>query len=102
MWPFVCIYLVERTWSALPVTGRTPAARSRHTAAAVDGKIYVFGGGDDNRVYNDLYILDIHAQKVRSMCVLFFCVGKWCDVGGVAGGVVGGVVVWWCRVPVCV
>jgi hypothetical protein len=45
-------------WSQAYVAGTSPSARSRHTTIAVGTKLYVFGGGDDTRVYNDLYILD--------------------------------------------
>jgi hypothetical protein len=46
------------SWSQAYVAGSSPAARSRHTATVVGSKLYVFGGGDDSRVYNDLYVLD--------------------------------------------
>ncbi len=45
-------------WSQAYVAGTSPAARSRHTATAVGNKLMVIGGGDDSRVYNDVYILD--------------------------------------------
>ena len=45
-------------WSQAYVAGTSPASRSRHTCVAVGSKLYVFGGGDDSRVYNDLYVLD--------------------------------------------
>jgi len=46
-------------WSQAFVAGTSPAARSRHTCNIVNNKLYVIGGGDDTRVYNDVYILDI-------------------------------------------
>ena len=45
-------------WSQAYVAGTSPAARSRHSTVAIGSKLYVFGGGDDSRVYNDLYVLD--------------------------------------------
>jgi hypothetical protein len=45
-------------WSQAYVAGTSPAARSRHTATAIGNKLVVIGGGDDARVYNDVYILD--------------------------------------------
>jgi N-acetylneuraminic acid mutarotase len=49
-------------WSQAYVAGTSPAARSRHTTTLVGTKLYVFGGGDDSRVYNDLYVLDTGNQ----------------------------------------
>jgi hypothetical protein len=46
------------SWSQAYVTGSSPAARSRHSATMIGSKLFVFGGGDETRVYNDLYILD--------------------------------------------
>jgi hypothetical protein len=46
-------------WAQAFVAGLSPAARSRHTCTLVDNKLIVLGGGDDSRVYNDLYILDL-------------------------------------------
>ncbi|KAL6062754.1 SAM domain (Sterile alpha motif) domain containing protein [Balamuthia mandrillaris] len=51
------------SWSQAYVAGTSPAARSRHTmtlVAGLDGtaKFVVMGGGDDTRVYNDVYVLD--------------------------------------------
>lgn len=45
-------------WSQAYVAGTSPAARSRHTVTAIGNKLVVIGGGDDARVYNDVYILD--------------------------------------------
>lgn len=46
-------------WARGFSTGTTPCARSRHTMVAIDGEhLVVFGGGDDTRVYNDLYLFD--------------------------------------------
>ena len=45
-------------WSQAFVAGLSPAARSRHSCTLVESKLIVLGGGDDTRVYNDLYVLD--------------------------------------------
>ena len=47
-------------WSQVFVAGTSPASRSRHTCTLVRGsKLFIIGGGDESRVYNDLYVLDI-------------------------------------------
>lgn len=46
-------------WSQAFVAGTSPASRSRHTCTLVGNKLFVIGGGDDTRVYNDIYVLDI-------------------------------------------
>lgn len=51
-------------WSQAYVAGTSPAARSRHSTCLIGGsKLLVFGGGDDSRVYNDLYVLDIETMS---------------------------------------
>ena len=35
-----------------------PTARGRHTAAAVDGRLFIYGGGQDSIAYDDLFVLD--------------------------------------------
>ena len=46
------------TWEQAYVAGTTPSARSRHSATAVGRNLYVFGGGDETRVFNDVYVLN--------------------------------------------
>lgn len=46
-------------WSQAFVAGTTPSARSRHTSTIIDKKLFIIGGGDESRVFNDVYILDI-------------------------------------------
>ena len=47
-------------WSQMYVAGTSPSARSRHTCNLVGNKLFVFGGGgEDGRVFNDLFVLDI-------------------------------------------
>lgn len=46
------------TWTAAYVAGQAPAPRSRHTSVLYDKRVYLFGGGDDSRVYNDLFAFD--------------------------------------------
>jgi hypothetical protein len=45
-------------WTQAFVAGTSPSARSRHTTTAADSRLFVLGGGDDQRVYNDLFVLD--------------------------------------------
>ena len=45
-------------WTQAFVAGTSPSARSRHTTTPVGSRLFVLGGGDDSRVYNDLFVLD--------------------------------------------
>ena len=48
-------------WSQAYVAGTSPSARSRHSTTCVGTKLFVIGGGDESRVYNDLFVLDTGA-----------------------------------------
>jgi len=45
-------------WSRPVTTGDQPPAVRAHSFTAVGTKLYLFGGGDGNKIYNDLYICD--------------------------------------------
>ncbi len=51
---------VGNTWTNLTssVTGSAPSVRNDHTAVAINGLMYVFGGTDGTNVFNDLYVYD--------------------------------------------
>lgn len=52
--------LETMVWKQGYTSGTTPCARSRHTATVIsEHQMVVIGGGDDSRVYNDVYILDV-------------------------------------------
>lgn len=51
-----------RSWSHPPIIGTAPAARCAHSANVFEGKLIVFGGGDGNRRFKDLYLLDSGAS----------------------------------------
>lgn len=46
-------------WVPLTVTGRKPLARYQHSAAIVEGKLYVIGGNHNGRYLNDVQVLDL-------------------------------------------
>lgn len=52
------------SWSQAYVAGTSPAARSRHTATLIGTRLFIIAGGDDSRVYNDVYVLDTSAQLI--------------------------------------
>lgn len=48
-------------WKTPKINGIPPSPRSSHSATAVDNRLFVFGGFDGRRYYNDLHILDLGA-----------------------------------------
>ena len=46
-------------WQMAYACGPTPAGRTKHTATLIGSKLYVFGGGDGLRLFNDIFCLDI-------------------------------------------
>jgi hypothetical protein len=60
-------------WTVAYVAGTSPAARSRHTMTLVGTKMYVLGGGDDARVYNDVYALDTGTSLSSMSFLMPFC-----------------------------
>lgn len=51
-------------WSRARCTGDGPPAGRSHSATVVDGRIFVFGGGDNVEYTNDLYYLDTGASSL--------------------------------------
>jgi len=51
-------------WSTMTPTGTPPEPRHGHIAVAAFNNIIIFGGrGNDNKIYNDIFILDTAHQK---------------------------------------
>jgi N-acetylneuraminic acid mutarotase len=48
-------------WTKRPVVGVPPAARLHHTAFYHDSRLWLFGGSDTTRNFNDLHVLDLAA-----------------------------------------
>ncbi|KAG5574799.1 hypothetical protein H5410_054933 [Solanum commersonii] len=46
-------------WVPLSVSGPTPAARYKHAAATVDGKLYIIGGSRNGRYLSDIQVFDL-------------------------------------------
>nr|XP_016445961.1 PREDICTED: acyl-CoA-binding domain-containing protein 4 isoform X1 [Nicotiana tabacum] len=46
-------------WTPLSVSGPRPAARYKHAAATVDGKLYIIGGSRNGRYLSDIQVLDL-------------------------------------------
>ncbi|CAL5194739.1 unnamed protein product [Lathyrus oleraceus] len=46
-------------WVAPPVSGQRPKARYEHGAAAVQDKLYIYGGNHNGRYLSDLHVLDL-------------------------------------------
>lgn len=62
---FVCVFfsLVTQNprWEVIEAQTESPPARSGHSAAVYDGKIYIFGGADADYFYNDIWCFDTRA-----------------------------------------
>ncbi|KAG9071536.1 Negative regulator of mitotic exit [Linnemannia hyalina] len=50
-------------WNRLEPASELPPARAGHCAAAHDGKVYIFGGADDQFFYNDIWCYDPQTNK---------------------------------------
>lgn len=48
-------------WDIIEPQTESPPARSGHSAAVHDGKIYIFGGADADYFYNDIWCFDTRA-----------------------------------------
>ncbi|CAN4126519.1 unnamed protein product [Withania somnifera] len=46
-------------WVPLSVSGPTPAARYKHAAVTVDGKLYIVGGSRNGRYLSDIQVFDL-------------------------------------------
>lgn len=46
-------------WSKPKVSGSKPSARACHTMSRVGRKLYMFGGYDGDKCFNDIDILDL-------------------------------------------
>lgn len=46
-------------WSKPKVSGQKPSARACHTMSRVGRKLYMFGGYDGDKCFNDIDILDM-------------------------------------------
>ncbi|KAG0285642.1 Negative regulator of mitotic exit, partial [Linnemannia gamsii] len=50
-------------WNRLEPASELPPARAGHCAAAHDGKVYIFGGADDQFFYNDIWCYEPQTNK---------------------------------------
>ena len=56
---------ISDCWSPVCVTGSKPSPRAGHTLTAVDEKrVILFGGGDGQKHWNDLWLLDVQKKVV--------------------------------------
>ena len=56
-------------WKTPKINGIPPSPRSSHSATAVGDRLFVFGGFDGRRYYNDLHILDLGTpHSLRLVC----------------------------------
>mgnify|MGYP002386747257 FL=1 len=55
------------TWSVGQLRGQPPCARAGHTANWFRDKIIVFGGGDGNNIFNDIYIIEAESLMCQQL-----------------------------------
>ncbi|KAI0283596.1 hypothetical protein BGY98DRAFT_682331 [Russula aff. rugulosa BPL654] len=55
--------LVLRKWTRIVVHGPGPGGRCFHTMNLIGSKLFVFGGSDSTRNYNDIWALDLNCLR---------------------------------------
>ena len=64
----------DRQWRNCFVSGETPPPRSKHTMNAFgDNKMILFGGGDESKLLNDVYIFDAGKKNENLFSTLTSC-----------------------------
>ena len=56
--------LEHKTWKPVLSYGAVPSGRYSHCTAVVHNQLYVFGGQDGSRWYNDVYVFDLGKKKI--------------------------------------
>ena len=51
------------TWMQPDRHGLAPSPRNGHTADMIEGKLYIFGGGDKAELLNELFVFDTHEHQ---------------------------------------
>ena len=51
------------TWMQPDRHGLAPSPRNGHTADMIEGKLYIFGGGDKAELLNELFVFDSHEHQ---------------------------------------
>ena len=51
------------TWMQPDRHGLAPSPRNGHTADMIEGKLYIFGGGDKAELLNELFVFDTHDHQ---------------------------------------
>ena len=59
-------------WSQPSTYGDTPPASRAHSFTAVGTKLFLFGGGDGTKCFNDLHIFDIGAAFPLGFLILLY------------------------------
>jgi hypothetical protein len=59
MVPWDCAAAVRLRWVRVAASGCPPSPRYGHSAAVHERWLYVFGGRDDKRRFDDLYVYDM-------------------------------------------
>jgi hypothetical protein len=55
---YVMLITETSSWSRPADTGTVPVPRAGHSCCAIGPRLYTFGGGDSEEVFNDLHVLD--------------------------------------------
>ncbi len=70
LWAFDSSVGTDGSWAAISPTGSAPSMRYHHSAVAISGKMYIFGGATGLTDYNDLTVFDPNAGSTGSWTTL--------------------------------
>ncbi|CAG8528663.1 12455_t:CDS:2 [Acaulospora morrowiae] len=80
---------VAPCWSVVNTKGEHPPVRSGHTACSYENKIYVFGGTDGHKCYNDMWCYEEKTKTWSNLsCIGFFPVPRERHAGVIVDGVI--------------
>eukprot|EP01112_Ceratiomyxa_fruticulosa_P000175 TRINITY_DN1018_c0_g2_i5.p1 TRINITY_DN1018_c0_g2~~TRINITY_DN1018_c0_g2_i5.p1 ORF type:complete len:592 (+),score=135.87 TRINITY_DN1018_c0_g2_i5:256-2031(+) len=62
----VLYHAITKEWIAAYACGNCPSGRSKHTATRVGNFLFIIGGGDGVRLYDDVFVLDLESMTWSS------------------------------------
>ena len=59
VYPLMLLSADTMEWLKMSTTGSPPSARGYHSAVLTDSRLFVFGGYDNERCFDEIHILDL-------------------------------------------